>query len=172
MSAPAWLAGGRGRTRQGCAGCRPTYHSDMFGGRTRRVGKLAEGAVKNLESGEEIRELVQTQTGQAAWDNAGAVMRSGVMSEEFGTPYVAKTKAGPHILVATDRNLYAMTLSGARLLNVGDVVLKAPLDQAELRQGKKTLVFDGETFHVMAGFGEHADRLYSYVVQVGAERGR
>jgi uncharacterized membrane protein YczE len=43
------------------------------------------------------------------------------------------------VLVATDRNLYAMKLSGARLRDVGDVVLKAPLDQAGLYQGKKTL---------------------------------
>ena len=67
--------------------------------------------------------------------------------------------AGPHVLVATDRNLYAMKLSGARLHDVGDVVLKAPLDQAGLYQGKKTLSFAGVKFHVMALFGEHADRL-------------
>jgi hypothetical protein len=46
--------------------------------------------------------------------------------------------------------LYAMTLSGARLLDVGDVVLKVPLDQADLRQDKRRLTFGGMTFHVMA----------------------
>jgi hypothetical protein len=71
------------------------------------------------------------------------------------------------VLVATDRNLYAMALSGNRLLDVGEVVLKAPLDQAGLYRGKKALSFGGVKFHVMALFGEHADRLYDYVEQAG-----
>ena len=105
----------------------------MFGGRKRRVEKLSEGATRNLEPGEEIRELVQTQTGQAAMANATAVMKAEVLSAQTGLAHVGKTKAGPHILVATDRNLYAMTLGGARLYDVGEVVLKAPLDRAALR---------------------------------------
>ena len=60
-----------------------------------------------------------------------------------------------------------MKLSGGRLLDVGDVVLKAPLDEAELYQGQKALTFGGIKFHVMALFGEHADRLYDYVKQSG-----
>ena len=40
---------------------------------------------------------------------------------------------------------------------------KAPLDKADLYQGKKTLTFGGIKFHVMGLFGEHADRLYDYV---------
>ena len=72
-------------------------------------------------------------------------------------------RAGPHVLVATDRNLYTMKLSGRRLLDVGEVVLKTPLDQADVYRGKKTLTFGGIKFHVMALFGEHADRLYDYV---------
>jgi hypothetical protein len=43
--------------------------------------------------------------------------------------------------------------------------MKAPLDQADLRKGKRRLIFDGTTFHVMSLFGEHADRLYDYVSQ-------
>ena len=89
------------------------------------------------------------------------------MSSQLGIFYRAEVKAGPHILVATDRNLYAMRLSGARLLDVGDVVLKVPLDKADLYQGKKTLTFGGIKFHVMGLFGEHADRLYHYVEQSG-----
>ena len=45
--------------------------------------------------------------------------------------------------------------------------MKAPLDKADLYQGKKTLSFGGTKFHVMALFGEHADRLYDYVKQSG-----
>ena len=43
------------------------------------------------------------------------------MSSELGMFYRSKVSAGPHVLVATDRNLYAMKLSGRRLLDVGDV---------------------------------------------------
>jgi hypothetical protein len=59
------------------------------------------------------------------------------MSSQLGIFYRSKVSAGPHALVATDRNLYAMKLSGARLLDVGEVILKAPLDQAGLYRGKK-----------------------------------
>jgi hypothetical protein len=45
--------------------------------------------------------------------------------------------------------------------------MKAPLDEADLYQGKKTLTFGGIKFHVMALFGEHADRLYEYVKPSG-----
>jgi len=137
----------------------------MFGGRKRRLEKLSAGAAQNLEEGESIRELVQTQTGQSAASNATAVMGSGLMSEQLGAAYRVKVNAGPHILVATDRNLYAMRLSGGRLLDVGEVVMKAPLDRADLRKGKRRLIFDGTIFHVMGLFGEHADRLYDYVSQ-------
>lgn len=90
--------------------------------------KLSAGAAKNLEADESIQELVQTQTGQSASANASAVMNSEFVSAQIGIAYRAKVTAGPHVLVATDRNLYAMTLSGARLLDVGDVVMKVPLD--------------------------------------------
>ena len=130
--------------------------------------KLRAGAEKNLEDGEAIEELVQTQTGQSAAANATAVMNSEYVTAQTGGVYRSKGKAGPHVIVATERNLYAMTLSGARLLDVGDVVLKVPLDQADLHQGKRQLTFGGMTFHVMALFGEHADSLCEYVRQSGA----
>ena len=139
----------------------------MFGGRKKRVAKLSAGARANLEDGESIRELVQTQTGQSAAANASAVGTSAFMSSELGIFYRSEVRAGPHVLVATDRNLYAMRLSGGRLLDVGEVVLKAPLDQADLYRGKKALTIGGIKFHVMALFGEHADRLYDYVKQSG-----
>ena len=45
--------------------------------------------------------------------------------------------------------------------------MKAPLDQADLDRGNKTLSFGDTKFRVMALFGEHADRLYDYVKQSG-----
>jgi hypothetical protein len=125
-----------------------------------------------LEPGETIRELVQTQVGQAATANATAVATSEFLSAQTGMLYRAKVRAAPHVLVATDRNLYAMTLSGARLLDVGDVVLKVPLDQVELRHEKNRLIFGGVTFHVMGLFGEHAERLVEYVTPGSLDRGR
>jgi len=139
----------------------------MFGGRRKRVEKLSAGARANFEDGESIRELVQTQTGQSAAANASAVATSAFVSSELGIFHRSEINAGPHVLVATDRNLYAMKLSGRRLLDVGEVVLKAPLDQAGLYRGKKALSIDGVKFHVMALFGDHADRLYEYVKQSG-----
>ena len=64
-------------------------------------------------------------------------MESGLISAHSGRFHRAKVNAGPHVLVATDRNLYAMRLSGARLLDVGEVVMKAPLDQAESSPARK-----------------------------------
>jgi hypothetical protein len=140
----------------------------LFGGRKKRVEKLSAGAAEKLESGESIRELVQTQTGQSAMTNATKVMNTEFLTAETGLRYRAKTKAGPHVVVATERNLYAMKLSGARLLDVGEVVLKVPLDQADLNLEKSQLTFGGMTFHVMSLFGEHADRLYEYVSAAGS----
>ncbi len=140
----------------------------MFGGREKRVAKLRAGAHQNLEPGEEIREIVQVQTGRSAAANATAVEVSGLLSAETGVRYRSPTKAAPHVLVATDRHLYAMKLSGARLLDVGAVVLKVPLDQAQLRHEKNTLSFGGETFYVMGLFGEHAARMAEYVTADGA----
>lgn len=139
----------------------------VFGGRKKRVEKLSAGARANLDEGETIRELVQVQTGQSAMANASGVAGAAFVSSELGILHRSKVNAGPHVLVATDRNLYAMALSGGRLLDVGEVVIKAPLGQAGLYRGKKTLSFGGVKFHIMALFGQHAERLYDYVDQVG-----
>lgn len=140
----------------------------VFGGRRRRVEKLEAGAAKSLEPGEAVRELVQTQTGQSAGANATAVMTSEFVSAETGAGFRSKMKAAPHVLVATDRNLYALRLTGARLLNVGDVVMKVPLDQVDLQHEKGRLMFQGVTFHVIGLFGEHAARLADYVSESGS----
>jgi hypothetical protein len=140
----------------------------VFGGRRRRVEKLRAGAAKNLEPGESIRELVQTQTGQSAGANATAVMNSYFVSAQTGMAYRSQVNAAPHLLVVTDRNLYALTLSGARLLNVGSVVVKVPLNQVDLQQEKGRLIFGGVVFNVMGLFGERATRLANYVNESGS----
>ena len=95
----------------------------MLGGRKKRVERLSAGAKASLEAGESIRELVQTQTGQSAAANASAVGTSEFMSSQLGVFYRSDVKAGPHILVATDRNLYAMKLSGALATLMGVALL-------------------------------------------------
>lgn len=87
----------------------------MLGGRKKRVERLSAGANANLEDGESIRELVQTQTGQSAAANASAVASSGFMSAQLGTLYRSEVSAGPHVLVATDRNLGGATESKPQL---------------------------------------------------------
>jgi hypothetical protein len=141
----------------------------MFGGRKRRVEKLSAGAARNLESGESIRELVQTQTGQSAARNARAVMSSEAVSATASLPYRSKVNAGPHILVATNRNLYAMKLSGGRLLDVGEVVMREPLDQADLRQEKRAADLRGH--HVQCDGPVRRARRPPLRIRVPGERG-
>ena len=89
----------------------------------------------NLKDGEPIGELVQVETGsRRRRTERGRHLR--VRESELGIFHRSKVNAGPHVLVATDRNLYAMGLSGGRLLDVGEVVIKAPLDQAGLYRGR------------------------------------
>ena len=123
--------------------------------RKRRAKRLMEGAARHLEPGESSREVVQTETGRSAL-SLGADVADG---------HLKGGKPGPHLLLATDRNVYAMELSGARLLNVGDVVFKVPLDQAEVTvEGKKILIQE-ETFHVMGTWGPHASRFVAHVAE-------
>jgi hypothetical protein len=131
----------------------------MFGDRTRRASRLSEAAAKNLDPGETVVEIVQCQAGQSAMANMTAVATSGLVSAETGIAYRAKVKAAPHLLVATERNIYAMTLSGARLFDVGEVVAKVPLAEAELRLEKDSVMFGGVALHVIPGFGDRARRL-------------
>jgi hypothetical protein len=114
-----------------------------------------EGAARHLEPGESAREVVQTQTGRSAL-SLGADVADG---------HLKGGKPRPHVLLATDRNVYAMELSGARLLNVGDVVFKVPLDQAEVKVEGKKIHLQGDTFHVMGTWGPHANRFASHVAE-------
>jgi hypothetical protein len=52
-----------------------------------------------------------------------------------------------------------MRLSGARLLDVGEVVAKATLDEAELRLEGDQVFFAGVGFHIIPGFRQRAERL-------------
>ena len=125
--------------------------------RSRRLGKLVRSAQRHLEPGESVREGVQVQTGQSALATGASVA-----SASQGTAH--SSRSGPHVILATDRNVYALRLAGARLLDVGDVVLKVPLATAEAAaDGKRKILLEGTTFHVMASWGTHAERLTRYV---------
>ena len=133
----------------------------MFG-RRRRVQKIAAGAARHLEAGENVHEVVQTQTGASALETAAAGARA------FEGIPTNTSHMRPHAVVATDRNLYAMTLEGARLLDVVEVTLKVPLTEADVSLERDRLVAQGRTFHVMALFGKRATSLVSYVEQAKA----
>src|SRR5579884_1656645 len=144
----------------------------MFGGRQKRVQRLREGAEPQLEPGETVQELVQVQTGQSAWANAGQVAAPMTQIElasqgVYWTSSPSARRAGPHILVATDRNVYAMRLSGGRLFDVGEVVLRMPLSETQVSRNKDVIGLAGIDFHVMVGFGAHADRFTDYVKEKG-----
>ena len=109
-----------------------------------------------------MHEVVQVQTGQSALANAGGVLTAYNRAAE-GYGGSVELTAGPHVLIATDRHLYAMRLGGGRLLDVGDVVRKVPLPGAGVRLERGELEFGGETFHVMWGFGPRAERLVAHV---------
>jgi hypothetical protein len=128
--------------------------------RKRRPKKLVQAAALLLDEGETVRELVQTQVGRSALsssiDGADGHMKRGMPE--------------PHLLFATDRNVYATRLSGARLYKVGEVVFKVPLGEADVRaDGKRKIFFEGKTFHVMGTWGSHASRFLSYVEASRAE---
>lgn len=119
-----------------------------------------------------MQELVQVQTGQSAWANAGQVAGPTTQVElaaqgVYWTSSPSGRKPGPHILVATDRNVYAMRLSGARLFDVGEVVLRMPLSDTEVSRNKDVIGLSGIDFHVMVGFGSHSDSFTDYVKEKG-----
>jgi hypothetical protein len=131
----------------------------MFGDRKRRAQRLSESAARNLEPGETVVEIVQAQTGQSAMANMTGVAVSGIVAAETGIAHRTKTKAQPHVIVATERQLYVMLLSGARLLDVGDVVAKIPLAEADIRLEKDQLMLGDVAFHIIPGFRGRAQRV-------------
>lgn len=131
--------------------------------RRRRVAKLTRGAEPQLEPGESVDEVVQVQTGQSAIANAGAVLTAYSRAAGDSVGGRVELAAGPHVLVATDRHVYAMRLGGGRLLDVGDVVRKVPLAEAGVRFDRGELKLGQETFHVMWGFRPRAERLVAHI---------
>lgn len=110
-----------------------------------------------------MHEVVQVQTGQSATANAGAVLTAYSRGAGHYVGGRVQLAAGPHVLVATDRHLYAMRLGGGRLLDVGDVVRKVPLPEAGMRFERGELKLGQETFHVMWGFRPRAERLVAHL---------
>jgi hypothetical protein len=148
----------------------------MFGlrSRRRRVARLARGAAARLEPDEAIVEVVQVQTGQSALANAGDVASSYSRGAGLSEGGGSAASAGPHVLVATDRHVLALRLGGGRLLDVGEVVHKVPLGEAEVRLERGVLVLGDRRFHVMWGFGPRAQRLVEHADARGrgADEGR
>lgn len=123
-----------------------------------RAKKYVQNAARHLEPGESVREVVQTQIGQSARETGARVF---TVSQGGALPVET---TGPHLLLATDRNVYAMQLSGSTLMKVGEVSLKVPLAEADVKpDGKKKILFQGKTFNVMFTWGAHAGRFTSYV---------
>ena len=134
-----------------------------FGDRSKRIAKIAASAAPHLEDGEEVRELVQVQTGRTADANAVAVQdayRYGASGGELGRFNWPAEKAVQSLAVlATDRNLYVVTLTGIRLLEVGEVVFKQILAEAEATVGDKVITVDGVPLHVMNHYEAHVNGL-------------
>jgi hypothetical protein len=123
-----------------------------FGDRSKRIAKIAGSATPHLEAGEEVRELVQVQTGRTAEHNRWAVVQAGEYGEvnwrEEGT---VQSLA----VLATDRNVYVVTLTGVRLLDVGQVAFKQPLADAPVTVEDKVITVDDVPLHVMNHYESH-----------------
>jgi hypothetical protein len=129
----------------------------VFGERTKRAAKIVESAQQLLDPGDEVQEVVQVQTGRTAGANAGAVEWA-----VYGMPLLDR---GVHSLaiLATDETIYVVTLTGARLLNVGEIVFKEPIDDAEISFEDMVIMFNGHRLHVMGNWGQHVKRLQAHV---------
>jgi hypothetical protein len=117
-----------------------------------RKRKIAKNAESLLEPGESIQRMAMTQTGESA-AATGAAASSG-----------QGTSAVVHALAATEKNLYAFQIPV--FTGIGAVAAKVPLAKANLKaDGKRKLVLDGVTFHVLFFAGRDARALLDYVEQ-------
>lgn len=115
-----------------------------------RKRKIAKNAAARLEPGESIQAMVMTQTGESAAQTGAAASTTGT------------TSAVVHALAATEKNLYAFQIPV--LTGIGEVAAKAPLSKADLRaDGRRKLVFEGVTYHVLFFAGRDARALLEYV---------
>lgn len=117
----------------------------------KRKRSIAENAAEFMEPGEEVQRMVMTQTGESAAETGAAG------SEGYGS-----TSAVVHALAATDRNVYAFVIPA--LTSVAGAAIKAPLAEAEISMdGKRKVVLNGTTFHVLFFAGKDAKALVEYV---------
>jgi hypothetical protein len=104
-----------------------------------------------MEPGEVIERMVMTQTGESA-----ASLGAGAASGQGSTGAVV------HAIAATDRNVYAFVIPG--LTSVAGAAIKAPLGEAQIgMDGKRKIVLNGTTFHVLFMAGKDARALVEYV---------
>ena len=135
--------------------------------RSKRVAKIEASAQPHLEDGEAVRELAQVQTGESAYTTGGRIGGVETIAQTTGVALLLTDKSVRSLaILTTDRNLYVLTLTGARLLTVGEVVLKVPIADAEVTLDKKReLLVHGATLHVMGLYRKRAERLVADVAE-------
>jgi hypothetical protein len=117
----------------------------------KRKRSIAENAAEHMEPGEEIQRMVMTQTGESAAETGAS-----------GAGGPGGTSAVVHALAATDRNVYAFVIPG--LTSVAGAAIKEPLATAQISMdGKRKVVLNGTTFHVLFFAGKDARALVEYV---------
>lgn len=115
-----------------------------------RKRKIARNAAPHLEEGESIQRMAMTQTGESAAETGAAAATTGV------------SNAVVHALAATEKNLYAFQVPV--WTGIGEIAAKVPLGKADLRaEGKRKLILDGVTYHVLFFAGRDARSLLEYV---------
>jgi hypothetical protein len=132
----------------------------LFRDRSGRIAKIAASAAPHLEPGEEVRELVQAQTGRTAAANELAVHDAFTHGKVDRRAEAAIQSVA---VLATDHNIYAVTLTGIRLLKVGRVVFKEPLAEARVKVGEKVITINDVPLHVMEHFESHVEGLRDLV---------
>lgn len=115
-----------------------------------RKRKIAKNAKDLLDPGESIQRMVMTQTGESAAQTGARA------SVGRSTPAVV------HALAATEKNLYAFQIPV--FTGIGAVAAKVPLAKAGLSaDGKRKLILDGVTYHVLFFAGRDARSLLEFV---------
>ena len=132
----------------------------FFKDRSKRIARIATGAAPHLEPGETVQELVQVQTGRTAAANALAVQDA---FQNLSADWEEEGKVQSLAVLATDRNIYVVTLTGLRLLDVGTVIYKQPIAEARVTVGDKVITIDDRSLHVMEHFEPHVAALRDLV---------
>ena len=128
----------------------------LFKDRSKRIARIAASAAPLLEPGEEVQALVQVQTGRTAAANAAAVQDA---FQRLSADWEAEGRVQSLAVLATERNVYVVTLTGLRLLDVGTVIHKQPIAGARVAVGDKVITIDDLELHVMENFEPHVAAL-------------